>query len=153
MTSLLAGLTNQAASALATGVSPRRFGNAHPSIAPYEVFHARDRDVVIAVGNDKQFRALVAALGVPQLADDARLTTNERRVLVRLELRVELEAALRSRDAADWVGEFTARGVPAGLVNSVSEAIDFATALGLSPTRPPVTGFLRLLANTMAHGG
>lgn len=134
MTSLLSGLTNQAASTLATGVSPRRFGNAHPSIAPYEVFHARDRDVVIAVGNDKQFRALVAALGVPQLADDARFTTNERRVLVRLELRIELEAALRSRDAADWVGEFTARGVPAGLVNSVSEAIDFATTLGLSPT-------------------
>ena len=73
--SLLSALTNQAASTLATGRAPRRLGNAHPSIAPYAVFPARDRDLVIAVGNDKQFRSLVGLLAEasPQaasLADD-----------------------------------------------------------------------------------
>ncbi|MGH3704736.1 MAG: CaiB/BaiF CoA transferase family protein, partial [Agromyces sp.] len=62
---LLSALTNQAASTLATGTPPRRLGNAHPSIAPYAVFHASDRELVIAVGNDKQFRALAAVLGDP----------------------------------------------------------------------------------------
>ncbi|GAA1517519.1 crotonobetainyl-CoA:carnitine CoA-transferase CaiB-like acyl-CoA transferase [Agromyces terreus] len=63
--SLLSALTNQAGSTLATGVPPRRLGNAHPSIAPYSVFRAQDRELVIAVGNDKQFRALAEVLGDP----------------------------------------------------------------------------------------
>ncbi|WP_350347857.1 CoA transferase [Agromyces sp. G08B096] len=130
---LLAGLTNQAGSTLATGHPPRRLGNQHPSIAPYAVFRAADRDLVIAVGNDRQFRALAGVLGRPGLAGDARYATNEARVGHRDALRDELVAALANGRAADWVERLTQAGVPAGLVNDVAEAIAFAEGLGIEP--------------------
>lgn len=131
--SLLSALTNQAASTLATGVPPRRLGNRHPSIAPYAVFPAADRDLVIAVGNDRQFRALAGLIGMPALADDQRYATNAARVAHRDHLHAELEAALATAPAADWVARCTAAGVPAGLVNDIAEAIAFAESLGLHP--------------------
>ncbi|WP_430644843.1 CaiB/BaiF CoA transferase family protein [Agromyces sp. GXS1127] len=131
--SLLSALTNQASSTLATGAAPRRLGNQHPSIAPYAVFRAVDRELVIAVGNDRQFRALAGALGLPALADDARFRANADRVAHRDELRAIIEHALAAASAAHWVDALGAAGVPAGLVNDVAEAIAFADALGLDP--------------------
>jgi crotonobetainyl-CoA:carnitine CoA-transferase CaiB-like acyl-CoA transferase len=131
--SLLAALVNQAGSTLATGVPPGRLGNRHPSIAPYAVFPAADRDLVIAVGNDKQFRALAWLLGVPGLADDERYATNAARVAHRDHLHAELEAALATAGAAEWVGRCREAGVPAGLVHDIAEAFRFAEALGLEP--------------------
>lgn len=143
LSSLLAALTNQASSTLATGRSPARLGNAHPSIAPYEVFSAADRELVVAVGTDRQFAAFVQVLGVPSLADDPRFATNEERVRHRAELRAGLEPVLAGRTASDWVAAFTAARVPAGAVNSVAEAFEFAASLGLAPvttTVDPVSG-------------
>ncbi|HEY8282542.1 MAG TPA: CoA transferase [Leifsonia sp.] len=131
--SLLAALTNQASSTLATGVSPARLGNAHPSIAPYEVFPAADRELVVAVGTDRQFGAFVQLLGLEGLASDERFATNEARVRNRAALRPLLEAALRARPAATWADLCTRARVPAGLVNSVGEAFDFARSLGGDP--------------------
>ncbi|GAA1055363.1 CoA transferase [Agromyces luteolus] len=131
--SLLSALTNQASSTLATGTPPRRLGNQHPSIAPYAVFRAADRELVIAVGNDRQFGALAGVLGSPGLADDARFRTNADRVAHRDELGEALERALAAASARHWVDALTAAGVPAGLVNDVAEAIAFADALGLEP--------------------
>lgn len=143
--SLLSALTNQAASTLVTGRAPRRLGNQHPSIAPYAVFPAADRDLVIAVGNDKQFRALAAILGVPGLADDERYATNEARVAHREHLRAEIEGALVADRAAVWGERFNEAGVPAGLVNDVAEAIAFAESLGLEPVA--AIGGSRTVAN------
>ncbi|MEN0086639.1 MAG: CoA transferase [Leifsonia sp.] len=131
--SLLAALTNQASSTLATGRAPGRLGNAHPSIAPYELFAAADRELVVAVGTDRQFSAFAAALGRPELADDPRFATNEARVGDRAALRSVLEPLLAARPASEWVDAFTAARVPAGLVNDVAEAFAFAESLGLSP--------------------
>ncbi|GAA4369966.1 CoA transferase [Agromyces bauzanensis] len=131
--SLLSALTNQASSTLATGTPPRRMGNQHPSIAPYAVFRAADRDLVIAVGNDKQFRALAEVLGAPELADDARFRGNAARVAHRDELRAAIEQALAAASEAHWVDALTRAGVPAGIVNDVAEAIAFAESLGLEP--------------------
>lgn len=141
--SLLAALTNQASSTLATGRSPGRLGNAHPSIAPYELFRAADRELVVAVGNDRQFAAFAEVLGRPGLARDERFATNESRVGHRAELRAALEPLLAARPAGEWVAAFTEARVPAGLVNSVAEAFAFAAALGLEPTATttdPATG-------------
>lgn len=141
--SLLAALTNQASSTLATGRSPGRLGNAHPSIAPYELFRAADRELVVAVGNDRQFAAFAAVLVLPGLAADARFATNEERVHHRAALRALLEPAIAGRPAADWVTAFGAARVPAGLVNSVGEAFAFAESLGLEPVTTatdPATG-------------
>jgi crotonobetainyl-CoA:carnitine CoA-transferase CaiB-like acyl-CoA transferase len=131
--SLLSALTNQAASTLATGSAPRRLGNAHPSISPYAVYRAADRDLVIAVGNDKQFAALAEVLGIPSLAADPRFRANADRVAHRNELTHELERALAGATAADWVDRLTRAGVPSGLVNDVGEAIALADRLGLEP--------------------
>jgi crotonobetainyl-CoA:carnitine CoA-transferase CaiB-like acyl-CoA transferase len=131
--SLLAALTNQASGTLATGRSPARLGNAHPSIAPYELFRAADRELVVAVGNDRQFAAFAGVLGHPELADDARFTTNEARVRDRHALRGILEPLLASRTATDWVDALTRARVPAGLVNDIGEAFAFAESLGLEP--------------------
>jgi len=131
--SLLAALTNQASGTLATGRSPARLGNAHPSIAPYELFRAADRELVVAVGNDRQFAAFAGVLGHPELADDARFATNEARVRDRDALRGILEPLLTSRTAADWVDALTRARVPAGLVNDIGEAFAFAESLGLEP--------------------
>jgi crotonobetainyl-CoA:carnitine CoA-transferase CaiB-like acyl-CoA transferase len=134
MTSLLSALVNQASGTLATGVSPKRMGNAHPSIAPYEVFRAADRELVIAIGNDRQFAALTRELGLDAGADDLqRLATNPQRAALRDELHVLIDSRLAGRPAADWVERLSAVGVPAGLVNTVGEAIDFAASLGLEP--------------------
>lgn len=131
LSSLLAALTNQAAGTLLTGESPQRLGNAHPSIAPYELFRAADRELVIAVGNDRQFRTLLRLLGAAEFTDDARFIDNASRVSHRAELRVIIEGRLEGASAAHWVRLLSDAGVPAGLVNSIAEALEFAAAIGL----------------------
>jgi len=133
MSSLLSALVNQASSTLATGNSPARLGNAHPSIVPYETFAAADRELVIAVGNDRQFRAMAGALGAPELADDPRFATNTDRVKHRVELKARMENLLSTRTASAWTSALTEVGVPAGPVNTVGEAFALASELGLNP--------------------
>ncbi|MEU4272889.1 CoA transferase [Streptomyces sp. NPDC026092] len=136
LTSLLSALTNQSAAHLGAGIVPRAMGNRHPSIAPYEVFEARDRPLVLAVGNDRQFRALCARLGLPALADDARFATNAARVAHREELIAALSAPLAERTADSWFDELTAAGVPCGPINDLAAAFELADRLGLAPRVP-----------------
>lgn len=131
LASALSGMVNQSGAFLGAGVVPRAMGNAHPSIAPYEVFDTADRALALAVGNDGQFRACVGVLGLPALAADPRFTTNPLRVQHRAELRGMLQVALRGRGADDWTGAFTAAGVPCGPVNGIDEAFALAERLGL----------------------
>ncbi len=143
LTSVLAGLVNQAQAYLETGQSPGRLGNDHPSIAPYGILHARDRALAVACGNDGQFARLVTVLGRPELANDERFLTNAARVGHRPELVAELETALAHRDAGDWVEALTAVAVPAGLVNDIGAAIGLAEDLGLEPTLEVGEGWSR----------
>lgn len=133
LSSLLAALTNQASNYLTAGLVARPMGNRHPSITPYELLAAADRPLAVAVANDRQFRALCGVLTIPAVATDPRFATNSARVAHRGELIFALEVALRSKPAADWVELLTAVGVPAGVVNTVAEAFDLATDLGLAP--------------------
>lgn len=133
LSSLLSALVNQASGYLGAGVVPGILGNAHPSIAPYEVFEAADRPLVIAVGTDAQFRSFASALGVASLADDPRFALNRDRVAHRAELCGVLEPILAARSAAHWVAVMGERDVPAGLINSLDEAFAFARSLGLDP--------------------
>jgi crotonobetainyl-CoA:carnitine CoA-transferase CaiB-like acyl-CoA transferase len=133
LSALLAALVNQASAFTQAGVVGQRMGNAHPSIAPYEVFAAGEDEMVLAVGNDRQFGALCAVLGVPGLAEDGRFATNPARVANRGALREALERALRPRGVEQWVAELTAAGVPAGRVNDIGAAFALADQLGLEP--------------------
>jgi crotonobetainyl-CoA:carnitine CoA-transferase CaiB-like acyl-CoA transferase len=130
---LLAALVNQGSAYTLAGEVAGRMGNAHPSVAPYDLFDTAAGELVIAVGNDRQFRALVQVLGCPELADDERFATNAARVVSRERLRERLERCLRTRPAADWVSALTAARVPAGGVNDIAGAFALAESLGLEP--------------------
>jgi crotonobetainyl-CoA:carnitine CoA-transferase CaiB-like acyl-CoA transferase len=134
LSSLLAALVNQGSAYTLAGVVGGRMGNAHPSIAPYELLATADGDLVLAVGNDKQFRALCAEAGDPALADDERFATNAARVEHRDALRARLVELLAARPAHAWVAALSAAGVPAGEVNDVEGAFALAEDLGLDPT-------------------
>ncbi|HEX2315526.1 MAG TPA: CoA transferase [Thermomonospora sp.] len=132
LTSLLSALTNQASAYVAAGVVPKAMGNRHPSITPYEVLAAKDRPLVLAVGNDRQFRALCERLGRPSLADDPRFATNTARVAHREDLLAALAGPLAARTADEWFEELTAAGVPCGPINDLAAAFDLADRLGLA---------------------
>ena len=131
--SLQSALVNQISSVLGSGVVPRFLGNAHPSISPYEVFAAADRPLVLAVGNDGQFRRLVEVVGESALADDPRFCTNAQRVAHRAELVPRINELLSTRTADAWQQEITAAGVPCGPINDIAQGIELATSLGLDP--------------------
>jgi crotonobetainyl-CoA:carnitine CoA-transferase CaiB-like acyl-CoA transferase len=133
LSSLLAALVNQGSAYTLAGAVAGRMGNAHPSIAPYELFPTADGELVLAVGNDKQFTALGEAIGTPELAGDERFATNGARVAHRAALRDVLVTRLAARDAPAWVAALTAVGVPAGQVNDVAGAFALAETLGLNP--------------------
>ncbi|HEY8590246.1 MAG TPA: CoA transferase [Naasia sp.] len=133
LSSLLSGLVNQAGAHLGAGAVPGILGNAHPSIAPYEVFEASDRPLVVAAGTDAQFRAFAAAIGAPELLADKRLRTNAGRVEHRQHLARVASERLATRTAEEWTTLLTAADVPAGPVNTIPEAFALAERLGLAP--------------------
>jgi crotonobetainyl-CoA:carnitine CoA-transferase CaiB-like acyl-CoA transferase len=133
LSALLAGLVNQSSAYTVAAVVPGRMGNRHPSIAPYELLRCGEGEIVLAVGNDRQFAELCEVLGEPGLATDERFATNPARVANREELRPRLETALVVRPAAEWVELLRGRRVPAGLVNDVGAAFEFAAEIGLDP--------------------
>ena len=114
-------LANQAMNYLASGVAPHRLGNAHPNIVPYQVFAAADGHIVVAVGNDGQFRQLVTVLGAPGLADNPLSATNEARVANRAVLVPELARLIAPFARADLLARLEKANVPAGPINAVDE--------------------------------
>lgn len=133
LSSLLGSLANQASSYLATGTPPGRMGNAHPSIAPYEMLRCADGPLAVAVGNDAMFARFAAALGEPALAAHPSYLTNADRVAHRADLVADLERLLAADTAEAWAGRLTAAGVPAGRVGTVADGFALAERLGLEP--------------------
>jgi crotonobetainyl-CoA:carnitine CoA-transferase CaiB-like acyl-CoA transferase len=121
--SAVAGLVNLSQSALVTGAEPGRFGNAHPAIVPYQLFETADRPIVVAVGNDRQWRRFCAILDHPSLADDPRFATNPARVEHRSAVVEFVSRALEKRTAREWMALLDAAAVPASLVKTVREAL------------------------------
>lgn len=117
----IAMLANQASNYLVSGKAPTRLGNAHPNIAPYQVFATADGFIVVAVGNDGQFASFVRALGRDALAGDARFQTNRARVENREALLAEIVPEMKRRKSTDWFSALDAAGVPAGPINAVDE--------------------------------
>ena len=144
--SLLAALVNQASAFLGAGVVAGRMGNRHPSIAPYESFAAADGEVVVAVGNDRQFEALCRELGAPALAGDERFATNPDRVAHRDALTAALAPLFAARRSEDLAGDLGAVGVPCGPVNDIAAAFALAERLGVGAVIETPSG-MRLAAD------
>ncbi len=117
-------LANMNTNFLASGKPPVRWGNAHPNIVPYQTFQTRDGWIIVAVGNDGQFRKFVEVGGQPGLADDERFATNPSRVRHRDTLVPILAEMVKARDKADWIGALEAAGVPCGPINDLDEVFD-----------------------------
>lgn len=135
-------LANMNTNFLASGKPPVRWGNAHPNIVPYQTFQTRDGWIIVAVGNDGQFRKFVEAGGQPGLADDERFATNPSRVRHRDTLVPILAEMVKARDKADWIGALEAAGVPCGPINDLDEVFDNeqVVARGMQVSLPHPSG-------------
>jgi crotonobetainyl-CoA:carnitine CoA-transferase CaiB-like acyl-CoA transferase len=133
LSTALSGLVNHTSAVVAGEVTPFRMGNAHPSLFPYEPMPCADGDLIITAGNDGQFRKLVGALGIPELAEDPRFGRNQDRTANREELRPFLVERLATRTKQEWFHELLAAGVACGPINTVTEGVAFAEELGLDP--------------------
>jgi len=120
----MAVLANQAAGYLATGQVPGRAGNIHPSLAPYQDFQTSDGNVLLAIGNDGQFRRFCAAVGREAWAQDARFATNTARVHHRAALLALMAPLMRERRTAEWIALLEDKAVPCGPINTVAQAFD-----------------------------
>jgi crotonobetainyl-CoA:carnitine CoA-transferase CaiB-like acyl-CoA transferase len=133
LSSAMSGLVNQTSAVAAGGVVPMRMGNAHPSLYPYQPLPTADGEIVIAAGNDTQFRRLCEVIGAPELADDPRFARNQERTGNRAELAPLLHKQLSARTSAEWFDALVAVGVPCGPINTLDDGIKLATELGLAP--------------------
>ncbi|PPV36615.1 CaiB/BaiF CoA transferase family protein [Ectopseudomonas oleovorans] len=157
----VACLANQAMNYLATGVSPKRLGNAHPNIVPYQDFPSADGNFILAVGNDGQFRKFCEVAGIANLADDPRFVTNKARVAHRAELIPLLRQATVFKTTAQWIELLEKAGVPCGPINDLQQVfadpqvqarglrLDLPNAMGSST--PQVASPLRLSATPVAY--
>jgi crotonobetainyl-CoA:carnitine CoA-transferase CaiB-like acyl-CoA transferase len=136
----VAVLGNQALYYLVSGKAPPRLGNAHPNIVPYQTFATKDGHIIIAVGNDRQFREYCRIIGVPALADDPRFSTNRDRVVNRTALVPLLAEPMKTRSTADWVHALEDAAVPCGPINDIPQVFAdpqvLARGLKISLDRP-----------------
>jgi formyl-CoA transferase len=146
--SALAWLVNVGQNYLVSGEAPRRYGNAHPNVVPYQVFHAQDKPLALGVGNDRQFRTFCTIAGRPDLADDGDFATNTARLRNRDRLIPLVQALIAQRPADDWLRLLNEAGVPAGPINTVPQALadPQVEALGVVQTLPhPTAGELTVI--------
>ncbi|MEU0480533.1 CoA transferase [Streptosporangium sp. NPDC006013] len=142
--SALSGLVNVAQSALVSGEEALAYGNAHPTVVPYQTFEAADGRFVVAAGNDRLFRALCTAIGRDDLRGDARFRTNDGRVRDRDALVAELGAVFAPRPVDEWIARLEVAGVPCGKIRGVLDAIRTAGDVTLR-LQHPTAGPLELI--------
>ncbi len=148
----VATLANQAASYLTTGLAPRRMGNAHPTIVPYQDFPTADGDMILAIGNDGQFARFCAAAGHAEWATDQRFATNPARVAHRSVLIPLLRQATVMKTTAEWIVLLESVAVPCGPINRLDQvfADPQVQARGLRVEVPhPAFGGVPLVANPL----
>ena len=146
--SVAALLTYQAGIHFATGAAPRRAGNRHPTIVPYETFEAADGEFVLAVGNDNLWQKFCAVADLGDLGTDPRFTTNQLRVSAYDELRPLLERAFRARPRQAWIQELTAAGIPCGAIRELDEVLadpQLAARDMVAELDHPIAGAIRVL--------
>lgn len=144
----VAWLANVGQNYLATGAAPRRYGNAHPSIVPYETFPVADGAIAVAIGTDEQYRKFCQAIERPDLYADERFSANAARVAHRADLIPQLQAIFRTRPAGAWIDLLLGIGVPAGPINDVAAALDdpHVQARGMvQEVQHPTAGAIKLL--------
>lgn len=151
-------MTESVASAyLVTGEEPVRYGNAHASVVPYQVLPTADSEIILAVGNDRQFKLLCeGVLERPDLAADERFATNRSRLKHRDALIPQLEETLRTRTAAEWQSRLASTGIPTGAVRTVGQALGSPEAAArqmVTSVAHPTAGRLELVSSPIRMSG
>jgi crotonobetainyl-CoA:carnitine CoA-transferase CaiB-like acyl-CoA transferase len=141
--SATASLINVAQNALVTGRDAKRWGNEHPNLVPYQLFRAKDRPMIVAVGNDSQWIACTRALGLEDLANDPSLASNGGRLANREKIIGTIQARLSERSAEEWITILDEAQVPCGRVKTVLEALKEIDASALTGIAPVVPGNVR----------
>lgn len=121
--SQVAWLANQNMNFLVGGEIPGRLGTAHPNLVPYQAFDTRDGNLMLAVGNDRQFAALAGCLGMERLATDTRFARNRDRIANRVALVGMIADILKTGTTDYWLGKLAAAGIPAGPINDIGEVL------------------------------
>jgi crotonobetainyl-CoA:carnitine CoA-transferase CaiB-like acyl-CoA transferase len=119
--SQIAMLANQGSNWLVGGINPGRLGNRHPTVVPYKTFEVADGVMIIAIGNDGQFRAFCEEMGVPEWAEDERFRTGRQRLINRDAIEHMVQEVVRAHNSVDLIARFAAAGVPAGPVNTIRD--------------------------------
>jgi crotonobetainyl-CoA:carnitine CoA-transferase CaiB-like acyl-CoA transferase len=144
-------LTVLAGDYFATGQPPQPIGNTHPGIVPYQVFHTTDKDIILAVGSDRQWAALGEVLGIePAVVNDARFASNVGRLEHRAEVVELVQGRLAGRASAEVLGSLQAAEIPCGPINSVADSLadpHYVARDNIVRQEHPVLGELRSLAN------
>ncbi len=151
----IAMMANVGSAALVSGNEPRRFGNGHPTIVPYQLFDTQDGQVVVAVGNDGQFAAFARLLGRPELTEDDRFARNSARVGNREALLAQIVPLMRERPTEYWLQGLRAAGIPGGAVRGVAEAQAAPETLArdmIATVPHPTAGEVRLVASPLKLG-
>jgi crotonobetainyl-CoA:carnitine CoA-transferase CaiB-like acyl-CoA transferase len=117
----IAMLANQNLNYMTSGVAPTRAGNAHQNVVPYQVFKTSDGFMIVAVGNDSQFRAFCNTLGIAHFGADPKFATNQARIIHRAELIPLLEAIMAGGERDDWIAKLEAVGVPCGPIQTIDQ--------------------------------
>lgn len=152
----LAMMANVGAAYLASGVEPKRYGNGHPTVVPYQTFDTSDGRVVIAVGNDRQFAGLCALIGTSEIATDPRFARNSGRIENREALLALLRPRIAERSTAAWLEGLRGAGIPSGEVRGVGAALTAPETLarGMVQTVPhPTAGEVALVASPLKLSG
>jgi len=148
----VAMLANISSNYLCSGVSPHRWGNAHPNVVPYQTFQTSDSWIIVAVGNDGQFRHFVKAGNREPLADDPRFATNPARIEHRDALIPLLAAMVKEKTKVEWISHLESVGVPCGPINNLQEVFENeqVVARGIQLNVPhPTAGSMKLVASPM----
>ncbi|MCW5606114.1 MAG: CoA transferase [Burkholderiales bacterium] len=146
----VAWLANQNANYLIGGELPKRMGNAHPNVVPYQTFPTKDGDLILAVGNDGQFTKLCTAAGIPEAAQDSRFASNAARVANRDACAAAIAPRMKQRTTAEWMALLEPLGVPCGPINRLDEVFENPQVRhrGLKIDMPhPLSGTVPLVAN------
>ncbi|EKV27348.1 L-carnitine dehydratase/bile acid-inducible protein F [Caenispirillum salinarum AK4] len=152
----VATLANQAMNYLASGVAPKRLGNSHPNIVPYQAFPTADGYIILAVGNDAQFARFCKVAGLDAIAADARFATNAGRVRHREDLVPQIAEVIRTRTSGDWLSALEAEGVPCGPINTLDQVFADPQVVhrGMKVSVPhPLAGHVDLVASPMRFSG
>ena len=153
---MLSFLTYQAGSYFATGDNPRKMGDAHPSICPYETLQTKDGPFIFAVGNDKQFATFSRLLEVPHLSQDPRFATNSARVQHRTELLELIHPRIREKTMLEWEQTLSENGIPGGPVLSIRQAIEHPQVIAQQTVlehEHKLCGPVKSIATPVKHNG